>query len=731
MNESENLRLYASMVPQMDAGIWTVEIEQELSLNKDAQRKAVNEEKIRVRRQILVPSAVFSLTEGMVVNRCPLPGTKAAVTDCVPHIILKGPFLPWIGRCRWKEKAVPSLGLLVLTEQELRENGCGTLHRMKVKDYLGGVGRDNGVFRPDYTDIPKEMAEQECSYIRIAGPLAKKVLPHMDELSYYAHCRQVYIGNKAEMGLDRDGLFSVVMSPRVPQYIPGQVQSYHTFLIVQDGLLREEGKDSPFQDFIVLDSWEFQVSGQTPYSFRRFCEDLTEKDADRMLLRLSGDIPDGAVKERVKEGFVPLLYHARTGDEGMCFYRSPLIPVSGKEIEKKEPFFTADAAMIYDAQSAVFDLSLACAWEAGRLSAVSDQVYVRQILALRKKAQQIADVLFSRMLSRAAESGKKDTLDRPEEFAQSARKELEQLGKEEWDGLLQGGKDAETLVMALNRTGWDTIGQGEGLMRLAGEASCITGEVMTETEVLVRAFLKENYMLLLPLLEEETAPLAAWLGKLLLLYPVPQDYLLPHPQLLPRESVRFFYLDENWQRAAFDGAVSLGLDSSRQADFNCVMERILYESTRKEMLAYRAALYGETVPGDDGGPKGGFMIRSHLVSSWPTLSLQAYDKEGKKLAILRMQHLAGETLLCILDGIPARIQVEEPGESLQMKILHKDYEVFRSDAHVLDLDKAGSGLLGQMAKRLGKKAEEIDVLTFVTELLTTGERTVFEKEGGK
>ena len=115
MNETENLRLYASMVPKMDAGIWTVEIEQELSLKKDAQRKAVNEEKISVRRQIWVPSAVFSLTEGMVVNRCPLPGTKAAVTDSAPHIILKDPFLPWIGRCRWKEKAVPSLGLLVLT----------------------------------------------------------------------------------------------------------------------------------------------------------------------------------------------------------------------------------------------------------------------------------------------------------------------------------------------------------------------------------------------------------------------------------------------------------------------------------------------------------------------------------------------------------------------------------------------------------------------------------------
>ena len=60
MNETENLRLYASMVPKMDAGIWTVDIEQELSLKKDAQRKAVNEEKISVRRQIWVPSAVFS-----------------------------------------------------------------------------------------------------------------------------------------------------------------------------------------------------------------------------------------------------------------------------------------------------------------------------------------------------------------------------------------------------------------------------------------------------------------------------------------------------------------------------------------------------------------------------------------------------------------------------------------------------------------------------------------------
>lgn len=732
MKETENLRLCESMTPGAEVGVWTVEVSQELSCGQTAERKIINEEKIKTSRQIIISSAVFSITEGMAVHRCPLPGLKANAADTIPHIILKDPFLPWIGGHKYKGKAVPSLGLLVVTDQELTQDSSQVSFRMKVKEYAAGKNKPAGTFRPEFSNIPQETGEQECSVLRISTALAAKVLPAKEELPYYAHCRQVYIGNKAELNLNRDGMFSVVMSPRIPQYVPGQVQPYQAFLVLLDGLLQEGGEQSKYQDFIVLDSWTFQIAGQAPHSFRRFSEDLMEKDADKMLLHLSGATADKVTEQRLQEGFVPMLFHARTGDEGLCWYRSPLTPVKGKALERKDPFFTSDAAMIYDAGNGVFDLTLAAAWEAGRLAALSDQVFVKQILNLRRMGQQITDVLFSRILSNVIENGKTDLLKNPKEFAQKAKEQLKQLSREELNDMLQGRQEAATLLSGLSQTGWDRIGEGADMAKMAGEASCTALEITTETSGLVKEFLKENYELLFPLLEEETAPLAAWLGKLMLLYPVSGDYLLPHPGLLPRESIRFFYIDENWQKAAYDGAVSLGLDSDRQADFNIMIEEILYESTKKEMLAYRASLYGETAAAEGGDPRGGFLIRSYLVSNWPTLSVNAFDNRGNSLAILRMQLLSSDTLLCILDGVPEKIQVEEPGESLQMKLLHKEYEVFRTGQHVLDLAPLKeTGLLANMAKRLGRKPEEMDVLTFVTELLTTGERTIFEKEAEK
>src|SRR5205085_11506130 len=40
--------------------------------------------------------------------------------------------------------------------------------------------------------------------------------------------------------------------------------------------------------------------------------------------------------------------------------------------------------------------------------------------------------------------------------------------------------------------------------------------------------------------------LVQWIARLVLLYPVPFHYLIPHPALLPPESLRFFHLDDPW-----------------------------------------------------------------------------------------------------------------------------------------------------------------------------------------
>ena len=61
---------------------------------------------------------------------------------------------------------------------------------------------------------------------------------------------------------------------------------------------------------------------------------------------------------------------------------------------------------------------------------------------------------------------------------------------------------------------------------------------------------------------------------------IPLHYLIAHPKLLPPESLRFFYLDECWLYALFDGAASLGIHSS--------MDEALYQVMRKRFKGFQS-----------------------------------------------------------------------------------------------------------------------------------------------
>ena len=51
--------------------------------------------------------------------------------------------------------------------------------------------------------------------------------------------------------------------------------------------------------------------------------------------------------------------------------------------------------------------------------------------------------------------------------------------------------------------------------------------------------------------------LRQWLARLRLLEGVPFAYLVADSELLPPESIRFFYLDRNWTDALVQGALSV------------------------------------------------------------------------------------------------------------------------------------------------------------------------------
>ncbi|MCP4339365.1 MAG: hypothetical protein GY799_10865 [Desulfobulbaceae bacterium] len=178
-------------------------------------------------------------------------------------------------------------------------------------------------------------------------------------------------------------------------------------------------------------------------------------------------------------------------------------------------------------------------------------------------------------------------------------------------------------------------------------------------------------------IEPLPAELAEWLGRLRLLYGVPFEYLVPEERLLPKESIRFFYLDRNWVDRLVDGALTIGKLGTR--DYRHDIHRIdsVHHSLSFAEVNMRKGLRGEeldpTVEVAVGGTVTGLFIRSTLVADYPGLEVRSYDKPSteptkNKLTLLRMDRLSPDILFCLFHGVPKSMELEEPREGVQFGV---------------------------------------------------------------
>lgn len=174
-----------------------------------------------------------------------------------------------------------------------------------------------------------------------------------------------------------------------------------------------------------------------------------------------------------------------------------------------------------------------------------------------------------------------------------------------------------------------------------------------------------------------------WLARLRLLEGVPFNYLVPHDELLPAESIRFFYLDRNWTDAAVQGALSVGGITSRDRELlGDAHPRVRERVDHAERLVRAAEVTAERrerlqeedqdgeAQADKTGPAGvvsGFLLRSRAVSGWPGLQVHA-ERDGQRLRFLRLERLAPAVLLALFDGIPDTVNIEEPRQGIQFGI---------------------------------------------------------------
>lgn len=180
--------------------------------------------------------------------------------------------------------------------------------------------------------------------------------------------------------------------------------------------------------------------------------------------------------------------------------------------------------------------------------------------------------------------------------------------------------------------------------------------------------------------------LRRFLARLRLLHGVPFSYLVPDADLLPIESIRFFYLDRAWTDALVQGALSVGtITTADRTQLEAVYAHIQKEVDVAERTIRQPR--GEELLAGPGGTITGFLLRSRLVSGWPNLHVRAYAKDflpddaltpvaesdPSRLKVLRLERLAPAVLLVLFDGVPAVVHIEEPRQGVQFGVrLDKD-----------------------------------------------------------
>jgi hypothetical protein len=653
------IQFYNDFEPGLKDGTYRIDISQTLT--------APGASITPVSQTFTVQGPRFAIDPADIHTVFPPLGATAVFEDVLPHIVLNKRLLPWERDVPQLSAQTPWMALLVLSEGEVlpppppvnpAANGAQTL---TVEQLLGA---DPNMRKPQLRAATLSAADlaQSCQAITLDSALFAQLLPTARELAYLAHARQVNTGSKAPMGMKDEGWFSVVVANRFPQAgTAAEACKSLVHLVSLEGfgdLLGGNTPQAPSQpqvQLVSLASWTFSCLADPAQTFAGLAQNLAYdptqanalRPADNLMLRLplpqssSTDPTVLAVRQRLADGYVALGYHAPSGEDGFAWYRGPCPAVVPNAVPGALNFETADAATIYDPKTGVFDLSLATAWQAGRSLALADAPFAQALQRLRIAANATLDNLshpsstdWHQQLAQCFSGGGVHAV------AQASR---------------TGALPALTpnvrrrALKALARRDTPHASPHARLHALLAQDT-----VQSQLQALVQS-------------SDDAQLVANWLGQALLLRPLPFVHLVPDARMLPSESLRFFYLDPNYQSALMDGALSVGLGSSRDSAVQAALTQSLQQMAQAAALAWRAASLGQTPPAAASGPSAGLLLRSALASGWPGLSITATSK-GAPVALLRLEHVGAGVMIALFNGLPDTVLLTEPQEGLEFGV---------------------------------------------------------------
>ncbi|MFB7128222.1 hypothetical protein [Kitasatospora sp. NPDC056273] len=622
-------------LPIATPGTYTVDVQHVL---KDANGTPIDRDEPlpRASEAFEIRAVQFVLDASSVHAVFPGNGASGDYHLVLPHITLNRPILPWEREPKWSraEARAPWLALMVFREGELAEDpdamGLATSRRVAELCRPG----EAGVLGPAITGLPAETLESTCRTIDVPVDLFRRLIPTEDELYYLAHVRKVEKAQRRFEGeVLTEGDFAVVNANRFPR----TAGAYTCHLVSL------EGHDKPLAGTIApgtthlrlcsLWTWSFSSDPEAGLDARGLLRNMTAPgiaDPHRLTLRLEpaatgtgGDAEDTYVTQRLALGYVPVPHRVLSGELGYAWYRGPFTPVGARRVPATpEHHTTADHLLIYEEDHGLFDVGYAAAWTLGRAIALSDPDYAGDVTRARRHLANQAATMIA--LASDPARAARTTTDQP----------VPRPGLE-WLHTLA----AASVVSALAAPPVD-----------AAEVPRATGRIpLSRAEARATLRTKAAQSALRATADQHIASLPTWLDKLNLLDGVPFHYLVPHPDMLPEESLRVFAVDPGWINALIDGAASVGIHTSMDAQLDD---------------ALRAAT---TARSTGARPAAGILIRSQLVPAWPAMTITAHSA-GSQRAELRRARLAPDTLLVLFDGIPDNVTIREPGQGIHFGI---------------------------------------------------------------
>jgi hypothetical protein len=692
----------------LEAGDYEIVVRQTVQVQDDSEAGTGAQRRYGAAQRIRVNGPHLALDPSGVVASKPPAGGSGKYSTWLPHIVLADPTLPWqiqpadpppAPRAPHLPADAPWLALLVLDGTEIDFGGVevppgGTgSHVVSVHELVhppaGAVGP---VGSASLEEIVATDADTPCSVVDVDLPAFRAIAPLSSELPWFAHTRDVDPTELDEFDVVAPGSYSVVVADRLPMGAPDG--RYYVHLVSLEGCTGylpdcAAPVGATTIRLVSLFSWTFTSSADQG-DFAGLMDQLDSAAFQLPFSQGTGQAA-GAVAAALSSGAVPLRYQTRFGDETFAWYRGPLQPVPLQF--NPQPLRRSSAAgLSYDTASGIFDVTYGAAWELGRL------------LTLANGPVTDALVRWSRTLLRAARSGvARASLSGQGLSAAPAGfgDDTPMLHQALANGLLGGIVDCfgpradptgltglqmpgllepETLLQVIAGTtrpaaaltrrvldpaGWAASGHSEssgGRVPSApreGQRRVVTNgdspAARPYRHTMLQAFLANPTDLGTVLGDAASVPpdIADWLNLLRQLRPLPAQYLVPHSQLLPQESLRFCYLDPNWTAALVDGALAVAVDRP---------------TTAAVLAVARSALLPQADSATDRTT--GVLLRSVAVTDWPGLRITAFGDAAGTVSLepTRLERIAPDVILALFAGTLERLDVAEPAQHLHFGV---------------------------------------------------------------